>query len=57
MSKKPIQLFFIFSLLLSLSSCSVVEGIFKVGMGAGIFIIVAIIAVVVYIITRFTKNK
>ena len=57
MQNKSIKLLFILSILFSLSGCSVVEGIFKVGMGAGIFVVIAIIVIVVFIITRFTKKS
>lgn len=40
-----------------ISSCSVVEGIFKAGMGVGIFIVIAIIALVLFLIFRIGKNK
>ena len=49
---KKISLFLVASLLLILSSCSVVGGIFKAGMGFGIFIVVAIIAVVIFVIAK-----
>ncbi len=38
------------------TSCSVVEGIFKAGMGIGIFIVIAVIALIVWIISRITKK-
>jgi len=43
--------------LISFTSCSVIEGIFKAGMGVGIFIAVAIIAIVIFIISKFTGKK
>ncbi len=39
------------------SSCSVVTGIFKAGMGFGIFIVVAIIVVIVVILMKWGKKK
>ncbi|WP_309608840.1 hypothetical protein [Flavobacterium sp.] len=51
---KKILLAFSFSLMLT--SCSAIEGIFKAGMGVGIFVVVAIVLVVIFIITRFTKK-
>ena len=39
------------------SSCAVVEGIFKAGMGVGIFIVIAIIALIIFLIFRFGRNK
>jgi hypothetical protein len=38
------------------TSCSLIEGIFKAGMGVGIFIVIAVIAVIIFIISRFTKK-
>lgn len=49
-----IGLFFL--MIMTLTSCEVVEGIFKLGMGVGIFIVIAILAVVIYIITKLNKK-
>lgn len=38
------------------TSCEVIEGIFKAGMGFGIFLIIAIIVVIVFIISKLTKK-
>ncbi len=40
-----------------LSSCSAIEGIFKAGMGVGIFIVVAIIVLIVFVAMRFGKKN
>ena len=51
-------LILILSLLTSLlSSCEAITGIFKAGMGFGIFIVVAIIIAIVAIVIRFNKQK
>ncbi len=42
---------------LSVSSCSIIGGIFKAGMGFGIFIVVAIIVIIVFLIVKFGKSK
>ncbi len=42
----------IFSLLMT--SCSVVEGIFKVGMWFGILVVVAIVAIIIWLISKFS---
>ncbi len=56
--KKQLQFAALFILMMTtFTSCSLVEGIFKAGMGVGIFIVVAVIAVIIYIISRFGKNK
>ncbi|WP_284653050.1 hypothetical protein [Flavobacterium terrisoli] len=39
------------------SSCELVEGIFKAGMGFGIFIVLAVAVAVVAIIIKVGKNK
>jgi hypothetical protein len=46
----------IFLMCLILSSCSVVTGIFKAGMGFGIFIVVIIILIIVFIASRASKK-
>lgn len=52
---KKIVLLFLISFLFT--SCDLIEGIFKAGMGVGIFIVIAIIAVIVFIISRFSKKS
>ncbi len=47
--------FLLFSFLLS--SCAAIEGIFKAGMGVGIFIVIVIIGIIVAIVMRIGKNK
>lgn len=53
--------FFTASILLlisfTLSSCEAISGIFKAGMGFGIFIVIAIVGIVVFIAMRAGKNK
>ena len=49
--------FIIVLLSLALSSCEAVAGIFKAGMGFGIFIVIAIVGIVVFIAMRAGKNK
>lgn len=44
-------------LLILVSSCSVIEGIFKAGMGVGIFIVIIILAVIAFVISKFMKRK
>jgi hypothetical protein len=39
-----------------LESCEVVEGIFKAGMGFGIFIVVAVIGIIIFIISKLGKK-
>jgi membrane protein YdbS with pleckstrin-like domain len=51
-----IAVFALLVLPILLSSCSVIEGIFKAGMGVGIFAVLAVAVVVVFIISRFRKK-
>nr|WP_315250490.1 hypothetical protein [uncultured Flavobacterium sp.] len=39
--------------LFSFTSCEVIGGIFKAGMGVGIFIVIAIIAVLLFVVSKF----
>jgi hypothetical protein len=56
MQNKFTKLLIAFTILLTMNSCQVVEGIFKAGMGVGIFIVIAVIAVILFIISRFFKK-
>ncbi|WP_298220428.1 hypothetical protein [Flavobacterium sp.] len=40
----------------SLTSCSVVKGIFNAGMGVGIFLVVAVIVLIVFVASKVTKK-
>lgn len=46
-------------LLISLlfSSCEAIKGIFKAGMDLGIFIVIAIIAIIVFVMIKVGKKK
>jgi hypothetical protein len=56
MQNKFTKLLIAFTILLTMNSCEVIGGIFKAGMGVGIFIVIAIIAVIIFIISRFFKK-
>lgn len=43
--------------LLTISSCSLIEGIFKAGVGVGIFLVVAILAILAFIISKILRRK
>jgi hypothetical protein len=43
-------------MMLTFSSCAVVGGIFKAGVWTGVFIVAAIIAVIIFLITRSAKK-
>jgi len=57
---KKINSFFIAALItflmVSLSSCAAIAGIFKAGVWTGIIIVVVIIAIIIWIISRVTRK-
>jgi hypothetical protein len=57
MQKKITRLLMLFTVLVSFTGCSVIEGIFKAGMGVGIFIAVSIIAIIILIISKVFGKK
>ncbi|SEG32748.1 hypothetical protein SAMN04488130_109171 [Flavobacterium urumqiense] len=57
MQKKTTRLLMLFIILISFTGCSVIEGIFKAGVGVGVFIVIAIIAIVVLIISKVFGKK
>jgi len=54
--KRFSQVLFLSLTLVLFNSCAVIEGIFKAGVWVGILFVVAIIAVVIWIISKFFKN-
>jgi hypothetical protein len=44
-------------ILIFFTSCELVKGIFKAGMGIGIFITIVIIAIIVYIMSKIGKRN
>lgn len=56
-TSKFIQAFILLFISMMVSSCEIIGGIFKAGMGFGIFIVIAIILVVVFLIIRIGKRK
>jgi len=53
--KNLVNIFAIALVTVLFSSCSIVGGIFKAGMGVGIFIVVVVIAIIVAIIAKASK--
>ena len=52
-----LRILMLFIILFSFTSCELIKGIFKAGMGIGIFITVLIVAVIVYIMTKIGKKN
>ena len=57
MQNKITKLLIAFTILLTMNSCEVIGGIFKAGMGFGIFIVIAIVAVVFFVISKIIGGK
>lgn len=57
MQRKLIRSFVLSVVLLSFTSCSIIEAIFKAGMGVGIFIVIAVIAIMIFIVSKIFGRK
>ena len=57
MKKQTLLIALFMALLTTFQSCSVIGGIFKTGMGVGIFVVVFVIAIIIFFVTRIGKNK
>ncbi len=57
MQNQIIKLLMLFVILISVTSCSVIGDIFKAGVGVGIFIVVAVIAVILFVVSKFFGKK
>jgi hypothetical protein len=57
MKDKITRIVMLMVILISVTSCSIVEGIFKAGVGVGIFIVVIILAVFAFIISKIVGKK
>jgi len=52
MKTNRILLAIISSFLLTLSSCSVIGGIFKTGVGVGVFLVIFVVAIIIYFVSK-----
>lgn len=43
-------------ILTTLSGCEIVEGIFKAGVWSGVLLVVAVIALIIFLATRFNRK-
>lgn len=57
MQNKIIKLLMVFVILFSFTSCEVIGDIFKAGMGFGIFIVIFIIAILIFILAKVFGKK
>ena len=54
---KHLRIYLLLFALTMLSSCTIVTGIFKAGMGFGIFLVVLVIVFVIALVTRLNKKQ
>jgi uncharacterized membrane protein len=57
MQKKVFNIALFLAILTTFSSCVAIEGIFKAGMGFGIFMVIAVISLIAFFIIKMTRNK
>jgi len=57
MKKQTSIIALLICLITTFSSCAIVGGIFKAGMGLGIFIVVLVVALIIFLFSRAGKNK
>ena len=51
---KKLQVFSILALILTLSSCQLIGDIFKTGVGVGVFMVLAVIGLIVFVIAKIS---
>ncbi|WJS94150.1 hypothetical protein NYQ10_18845 [Flavobacterium johnsoniae] len=57
MQNKILRLLMVFVILFSFTSCELVGDIFKAGMGFGIFIVIFIVAIIIWIFAKMFGSK
>jgi hypothetical protein len=55
--KKHIPLAFIALLSTTLSSCDVIEGIFKAGIWAGVIIVIIVLALIIWLVSKIFGGR
>ena len=57
MKEKITGIVILSAVLLLFPGCSVIEGIFKAGVGVGVFVVVIILAIVAFIVSKIIGKK
>jgi len=57
MKKHLLTSFILLSCLFTLGSCEAIAGIFKAGLWSGIILVVIVVAVIIFIASKFTNRK
>jgi hypothetical protein len=47
------RLFFVLLAGIALSGCELAEGIFKAGMAVGVFMVIAVVALIIFLMSKF----
>lgn len=50
------RLFFVLLAGIALSGCELAEGIFKAGMAVGVFMVIAIVALVIFLVSKVRRR-
>ncbi|WP_264554203.1 hypothetical protein [Flavobacterium sp. N2038] len=57
MQNKILRLLMVFVVLFSFTSCEVIGDIFKAGMGFGIFLVIFVVAIIIFIFAKMFGGK
>jgi hypothetical protein len=57
MKDKITRIVMLLIILISVTSCSIVKGIFQAGVGVGIFLVVIVLAVIAFVISKIMGKK
>jgi hypothetical protein len=57
MKKQTFITALLISIMIIFSSCSVIGDIFKAGIGVGVFLVVLVVAIIIYFVMRMGKSK
>ena len=57
MKNQIIRILMLFVVLFSFTSCELIGGIFKAGIGIGIFIVIAVLAIILFVASKLFGKK
>ncbi|HEX8575311.1 MAG TPA: hypothetical protein VF677_03375 [Flavobacterium sp.] len=57
MKNKLTRIIMLLLVLVSFTSCEAIGSIFKAGIGVGVFLVIAVVAIIIYIISRFSRRR
>lgn len=57
MKDKITRIVMILIILISVTSCSIVKGIFEAGVGIGIFMVIIVLAIIAFVISKIGGKK